>query len=347
MTERARLGLLLPAGPEASPAVVAERAREAELAGFGSAWTIEDYYSWECFAALGYVAAATERIELGVGITTPYVRSPAVLASAAATLDRCANGRFTLGIGRSTAALLRQIGIADRTPLTMLAETAEALRLLWTGATIDYHGKFVELDRVRLEALPEQGSVPIWFGVLGPKALRAAGRFADGALITTFVGVPYVRWAAEQVRAGAIEAGRDPNAVEIAIMVRVRVGMDRERALDEAKTALALAYAMPGRGELLLRDSGIDLAVLDPMRAALRIDELVAEGLEPYLHALERVDAASVAATVPTDLVERSMVAGDPAACRAGLAAFMAAGATRILVESPQPAAELIAALGE
>lgn len=341
MTESAtpRLGLLLPLGSAATAQAIADRAREAEAAAFDAAWVIEDYYSWECFSTLGYVAAVTDRIALGVGVTTPYIRPTALLASAAATLDRFARGRFRLGIGRSTGALLSQIGIADRAPLAMLSETATALRELWQGEAVTFHGKAVELDRVRLEVTPPSGRIPISFGVVGPRALRAAGRVADGVLLTSFCPAPYVRWAVEQVRAGAAEANRDPSEIEVAAIIVTRVTPDPAAELEALKPGLALAYAMPGRGERLLTGSDVDPAVLAPMRAALRIDELVAEGLEPYLHAFERADPAAVAATVPAEMVADASIVGDPAQCRTRLAEYVAAGVDHVIVESPQPAA--------
>jgi alkanesulfonate monooxygenase SsuD/methylene tetrahydromethanopterin reductase-like flavin-dependent oxidoreductase (luciferase family) len=340
-----RLGLLLPLGPTPAASDIANRAREAEAAGFDSAWVIEDYYSWECFASLGYLAAVTERIALGVSVTTPYIRPAALLASAAATLDQFAGGRFLLGIGRCTGALLGQIGIEDRLPLTTLRETTEALRLLWQGGTVSYHGKTVEIDRIVPDVLPVNGRIPILFGAIGPKALRLAGRIADGVVLTSFAPVPYVRWAAEEVRAGAAEAGRDPSEVEIVAMVTTRVTDDPGAALDELKPWLGLAYGMTGRGELLLRDSGTDLDGLAPIRSVLRIEEIVAEGLEPYLYAYKRVRPEDVAAVVPSSLVEQAAIVGDVARCRSRLAEYVAAGVDHVIVDSPQPAEVLIRAL--
>jgi 5,10-methylenetetrahydromethanopterin reductase len=345
-TEKApRLGLLLPLGPTATAADITNRAREAEAAGFDSAWVIEDYYSWECFASLGYLAAVTERIALGVSVTTPYVRPTALLASAAATLDQFAGGRFVLGIGRCTAALLGQIGIEDRVPLAMLRETTEALRLLWQGGTVSYHGKTVEIDRVVPDVQPVNGRIPILFGAIGPKALRLAGRIADGVVLTSFAPVPYVRWAARQVRAGAAETGRHPSTVEIVAMIATRVTDDPGAALDELKPWLGLAYGMTGRGGLLLQDSGTDLGVLEPIRAKLQIEEIIAEGLEPYLHAYKRVRPEDVAATVPDSLVDAAAIVGNAERCRARLAEYITVGVDHVIVDSPQPAEELVRVL--
>lgn len=340
-----RLGLLLPLGPAASAAAIAARGQEAEAAGFDSAWVIEDYYSWECFASLGYLAAITQRIALGVSVTTPYIRPAALLASAAATLDQFAGGRFLLGIGRCTKSLLGQIGIEDRSPLTMLRETTEALRAYWQGGTVTYMGKVVTIDRVVPDVLPVSGRIPILFGAIGPKALQLAGQVADGVILTSFAPVPYVRWAVEQVRAGATKAGRDPAAVEIIAIITTRLTDDAASAIAELKPWLALAYGMTGRGELLLQGSDVDLAVLAPIRERLRIDEIVAEGLEPYLHAYKRVDPADVGACVPDRLVAEAAIVGTPAECQDRLAAYAAAGVDHVIVDSPQPAADLLEAL--
>jgi alkanesulfonate monooxygenase SsuD/methylene tetrahydromethanopterin reductase-like flavin-dependent oxidoreductase (luciferase family) len=339
------LGLLLPLGSTATARAIADRAQEAEEAGFDSAWVIEDYYSWECFASLGYLAALTSRIEIGVSVTTPYVRPTALLASAAATLDQFAGGRFTLGLGRCTGTLLGQIGIVDRMPLTTLRETTEALRALWAGGKVSYEGKTVSIDRVVPDVVPVHGTMPILFGAIGPKALRLAGEVADGVILTPFAPVAYARWAAEQVHAGANAADRDPGELRIVAMIATRVTDDEEAAIEELKPWLALAYGMSGRGELLLTGSDVDLALLEPMRWELKIDEILSEGLEPYLHAFLRVQPAAVAGVVPGELVSAAALIGNPASVRARLAEYLQAGVTHVIVDSPQDARALAGAL--
>ncbi len=340
-----KLGLLLPLGSMATAAEIARRAVEAETAGFDSAWVIEDYYSWECFSSLGYLAAKTERISLGVGVTTPYIRPAALLASAAATLDQFAGGRFLMGFGRCTGTLLGQIGIEDRKPLTTLRETTEACRWLWQGGEVSYQGETVMLDRVVPDVVPVHGRVPIYYGAIGPKALRLAGQIADGIIITGFAPVGYVRRAVEQVHAGARDAGRNPSELEIIAMIATRITDDAGAAVEEMKPWLGLAYGMSGRGELLLQGSEVDLSVLEPIRAKLQIDAFRAEGLEPYLHAYKRIAPAEVAAVVPNDLVVNASIIGDAAICRARLAEYVDAGVTHVIVDSPQEAGDLHALL--
>ena len=79
----------------------------AEGAGFESLWVTERYFHEETFSLLGYLAAATKTIKLGLGVTNPYTRNPALLAMSTATLDRISGGRFSLGLGRSERGVIR------------------------------------------------------------------------------------------------------------------------------------------------------------------------------------------------------------------------------------------------
>ncbi|MCA9858650.1 MAG: LLM class flavin-dependent oxidoreductase [Thermomicrobiales bacterium] len=340
-----RFGLLLPLGGFATPQSIASRAVEAEAAGFDSAWVIEDYYSWEAFGSLGYVAAVTKRVELGISVTTPYVRSAPLLASSAATLDQFADGRLILGLGRSSGTMLGQIGIDDRKPFATMREYTEAMRLLWRGGEMSYDGQVVKIDRIVPDMTPVDGSVPIVIGAIGPKMLELAGEIADGVVLTGFSPPAYVAWAVEHVAAGAARAGRNLSELDIIVMVATRITDEIASATEELKPWLGLAYGMNGRGEIFLTGSGIDPTVLEPIRQALKIDEILSEGLEPYLHSYKRVTPASVAATVPDHLVTAAAVISPPDAARAQLQAFIDAGATHIIVDSPQPADVLLNAL--
>lgn len=340
-----KFGLLLPLGGSASAQTIAGRAIEAETAGFDSAWVIEDYYSWEAFGSLGYVAAVTERIGLGISVTTPYIRSAPLLASSAATVDQFSNGRLLLGLGRSSGTMLNQIGITDHKPFTTMREYVEALRRLWLGGEVSYAGQIVRIDRIVPDVQPVNGTIPIVIGAIGPKMLQMAGEIAGGVVLTGFSPPAYVRWAREQVTLGAERAGRDPATVEIIVMVATRITDEIGTAIDELKPWLGLAYGMTGRGEIFLTNSGIDIEVLDPIRKALLIDEILNEGLEPYLHSYKRVSLESVAAMVPDRLVINASVIGAPGEARAQLRTFVEAGATHIIIDSPQPAELLIQSL--
>src|SRR5262249_61205646 len=110
----ARLGIVLYHGIDGGPELK-EYGRIAEEAGFDSLWVTERYFHEETFSLLGFLAAATRRIKLGVGVVNPYTRNPALLAMAGATLGRISRGRFLLGRGRSGGpGVPNRIGIPHR-----------------------------------------------------------------------------------------------------------------------------------------------------------------------------------------------------------------------------------------
>ena len=93
--------------------------------------------------------------------------------------------------------------------------------------------------------------VPIMICATGPKNLRLAGALADIVMIYVGVSAASVRWAIEHVRAGAEEAGRDPDSVEIAALCAMCVSDDQEEAWAECRWAPAacanhIAYALRG-----------------------------------------------------------------------------------------------------
>ena len=93
-------GIVLYHGIDSGPEL-AGYGRMAEDAGFDSLWVTERYFHEETSSMLGYLAATTEQIRLGVGVVNPFTRSPALLGMGAATLDRLSSGRMMLGLGRS------------------------------------------------------------------------------------------------------------------------------------------------------------------------------------------------------------------------------------------------------
>ena len=129
----AQLGLVLQHGIEEG-AQLSGYGERAERLGYDSLWVTERYFHEETFSLLGYLAARTERISLGVGVVNPYTRHPALIAMAAATLDRISGGRLLLGLGRSERHVIEgAMGIPYRRSLTRLGETIEQIRALLAG----------------------------------------------------------------------------------------------------------------------------------------------------------------------------------------------------------------------
>ena len=304
----ARLGMVLYHGIDSGPELESY-ARAAETAGYESLWVTERYFHEETFTLLGFLAALTQRMKLGVGVTNPYTRHPALLAMASATLDRVSGGRFILGMGRSEPFIIRdRLGLDYRQPRTVLAEAVGSVRHLLAGERVDAAGRQATLRDTRLAILPVQQPLPIYLAALGPQALRLAGAIADGVILNAYVPTGYVRYAVREIREAARQAGRDPEGIDITCMLVVRLTPDAGAIIPGLKQRLVRLLAEPHVGEILLAQGGFDVGILEPLRGAA-----------------SRSDATAVE-LVSDDMVEAFYLVGDAATCRARIADYRAAG---------------------
>ncbi len=302
-------GIVLYHGIE-SGAELANYGRMAEDAGFDSLWVTERYFHEETFSMLGYLAARTERIRLGVGVVNPYTRNPALLGMGAATLDRLSGGRMMLGLGRSDAEVISgRMGMEYRAPLSTLRGTVASLRRMWGGERVSAEYTGVRLSNVGLTLRPVQDRLPVYLAAIGPRALRLAGEVADGVLLNAYAPVEYIRWAASEIREAASDAGRDPRSIDIACMLIVRLTDDPDAMLPALRERVARLVAEPFTGEVLLGQGGFDTSTLTPVR------ELVAVGNE-----------SAAARYVSDELAEACYLLGDPARCRERIREYTDAG---------------------
>jgi G6PDH family F420-dependent oxidoreductase len=171
-------------------------ARRAEDSGFAFAFVSDHFHPWVdaqgqspfVWSVLGAIANATERLQVGTGVTCPLIRThPAIVAQAAATTAAMMPGRFILGLG--TGENLNEHVLGDRWPapderLEMLEEAIEIIRLLWEGGEQTHRGKHYTVDHARLYTLPDEPP-PIVVAAGAPKAAELAGRLADGLANTS------------------------------------------------------------------------------------------------------------------------------------------------------------------
>jgi G6PDH family F420-dependent oxidoreductase len=176
---------------EHAPGDLVAHARRAEEAGFDFLSISDHYHPWVSaqghspfvWSVLGGIAAVTDRVEVGVGVTCPTIRiHPAVVAHAAATTALLFEGRFFLGVGSGEA--LNEHVLGHRWPpaevrLKMLEEAVDVIRQLWTGDTVDHRGDFYEVENAKLFD-PPSPAPPIVVSAFGPKAIDLAARIGDG-----------------------------------------------------------------------------------------------------------------------------------------------------------------------
>jgi probable F420-dependent oxidoreductase len=199
----------------------------AEQQGFDQVWCWDSHVLWsECYSLLGYIAARTERVQLGTCVTNPRTRDATVLASAFATLDQMTGGgRVICGIGKGDSSVrLMKRGPAK---LADLERTIDVIRDLAAG-------ELVEIDGVPLRMEWSSARIPIYVAAYGPNALRLAGRKGDGVIFQ--IADPFfVEWALRQVHAGAEEAGPDPSEITVHCAVVSVVSDDLANAREQTR----------------------------------------------------------------------------------------------------------------
>jgi probable F420-dependent oxidoreductase len=188
----------------------------------------------EPLTALSYLAGATERIRLAAGVVILPERNPVLFAKQLATLDALSGGRLQLGVG---IGWLREeyeaLGVPWPERGRRMDEYMEVLRLLWQPGTAEYHGTYVDFDELRCEPKPLQaGGVPLIVGGHSAAAAKRAGRLGDGFMPSPFGGGGDVGPLVEQMRAAAVEAGRDPAAVELYAGCGADLSMVEQAAAD-------------------------------------------------------------------------------------------------------------------
>ncbi len=205
--------------------------RQAEENGFTYGWLFDSHVLWkEIYPLLTLMALNTTRMHLGPCVTNPITRDPTVTASALATLNVISGGRMEMGIGRGDSAR-RVIG---KTPTTLarLEWAVGIIRALASGQEVIYDGTAIRLTWA-------QGRLPIWIAGYGPKALRLAGRIADGVILQ-FADPHLIRWCLSFVYEGAREAGRDPASIQVMSAAPTLVSNDMARARDQVRWFPAL-----------------------------------------------------------------------------------------------------------
>ena len=309
-----KLGLVLYHGFETGTEL-ARYAKIAEREGYDSLWMTERSGHEEAFATLGYAAASTSRLRLGLGVANAYSRHPVLLAMAGATLDRLSGGRFILGLGASDRDVVEgKLGISHERPIAELERTVGSLRALFAGETVDDEAGRNKIRGVRLGVHPVAEPLPLYVAAAGPRALAMAGRVADGLILNTYSPTSYVRWAATTARR-AEESGRDPASLDVVCMLVVRLTDDPAALYPMFKERVARLLSEPHGGELLLKDSDFDPAL------AGRVRETAADG-----------GTKSAAALIPEAMVEQFYVLGDAARCKERLKEYREAGVDQPLL---------------
>jgi probable F420-dependent oxidoreductase len=245
-------------GAWATPRDLASFASRAEQAGYASLWTFQRllvpegshmdpvYQSvLDPLVALGYAAAVTARIRLGVAlINMPFI-SPGYLAKQATTVDVLASGRLDLGLGigwMPEEFVLTGASMARRG--ARAEEYLQVLRVLWADGVARFDGEFYTVPAGRQEPKPVQRpGPPVILGGMSHAAMERAGRAADGWMTSSRADLSRIGENIKVVRTAAADAGRDPEAVRIICRGVVRAGQEARSPETGERLLLSGSYA--------------------------------------------------------------------------------------------------------
>jgi probable F420-dependent oxidoreductase len=196
---------------------------------------VRAYYElMDPFLALNTAATVTARLKVGTGIALVTQRDPIVTAKMVSSIDQLSNGRFLFGVGNGwNQDEIENHGTAFTSRHKLARERIEAMKTIWTQEEPEYHGEFVNFDKMKQWPKPRQKPhPPIIVGGAFPYAARRAIRYGDG-------WIPRDDWldrdgiaVLDQFRAMAREAGRDPADLPISTF-RVPDNIERLRRYRE------------------------------------------------------------------------------------------------------------------
>lgn len=254
-----RLGLNLGywgAAPEDNVAL----AQEADRLGFHSVWTAEAYGS-DAVSPLVWLAAKTEKINVGTAIMQMTARVPAMTAMTAVTIDLLTGGRMLLGIGASGPQVVEGWhGVPYGKPVTRAREYIEIVRQIWKReAPLEHHGEHYDIPTkdgsglgkpLKLIIHPLRDSIPIYLAAVGPNNVALAAELADGWLPIFFspdrMDV-YREWLDEGFARST--ATKNIANFDIAPTVTIEMGDDVAACRNKIKPHLALYIGGMGARE--------------------------------------------------------------------------------------------------
>lgn len=239
-----------------SPSELLRFARLAEELGFDSVFVSDHFQGWRhsgghapfALAWLGALGASTSRIVMGTSVLTPTFRyHPSIVAQAFGTLGELFPQRVILGIGtgeslnETPATGMPWPPQAERT--ARFREAVELIKLLWREERVSFEGKFYRTENATIYDRPKE-PVPIYIAAAGPVIAKLAGEQGAGFICTSGKKRElYSETLLPSVNAGLTKAGREPNAIDRMIEMKVSFDSDYARALEDTRHWGALALS--------------------------------------------------------------------------------------------------------
>ena len=232
--------IMLSGNGELSSQQFPEICTQAEQKGFDGLWfgetTLRDASVLATIAAL-----STKRVQLGTSIVNVFTRTPGQLAMMGTTINELSGGRFTLGLGVSTAAIVDNWhGQSFQKPVHRVEETVKLLRQYFSGERFSYQGaySFPKSARLRLHTPPK-----IAVAALNDYMIKKAAHLADRIILNLYPP-ERMKHAISIIKAAHEGTGGKSRPI-LSVMLYAIVSGDSEKGLDAAKDLVSFYASAP------------------------------------------------------------------------------------------------------
>ncbi len=260
-------------------------ARQTEESGCTGGFWIAEAYHWfrnyghesrGCFTSLAAAVMATRDIPIGLGITSPYMRHPTILASESNAIDELSGGRFIMGLGAGKVGTeYLDLDMKKFTAVRTHAEAVEMIRGVASGQPFAYDGELFRCDMpgIDRQARGLRTDIPVYIGATGPYMQRLAGKIADGVLLPGLTSPGFTRYAREKCWAGAEAVGRElPADFPVGGVILAACSEDGAKAKDATRSYVGTYIINKLRNiknAVILSSSGLADETWEPFRAAI------------------------------------------------------------------------------
>lgn len=303
---------------------VVEYVRAAERLGCETAWSAEAW-GMESISSLAYLAAVTDKINLGTGIMQISARTPATAALTALSMAQISGDRFRLGLGVSGPQVVEGMhGDSFARPLSRLREYIDIVRMGLNGERMRYEGEHYVLPRPGGEgkalrsSIPPKPDLPIYLATLGPRMLEFTGEVADGWLGTSFIP-EHADVLLDPIRAGAARVGRSIDDIDIQVNANLVISDDVDQLLDGARGGMAFTLGAMGSATTNFYNSAYSRAGFADV--AEEVQRLWVDG-----------DKAAATAAVPDELLLLAHPIGTEEMVRNRIRAYADTGVTGVRI---------------
>jgi F420-dependent oxidoreductase-like protein len=311
----------------------ARQVAELEKVGLDVVWVAEAY-GYDAPSLMGYLAARTERVEIGAAILPIYSRTPTLIAMTAAGIDALSGGRCILGLGASGPQVIEGFhGVPYDRPLTRTREIIDVCRKVWAReAPLTHDGAVFHIPlpagegtglgkALKIIGHPVRPRIPIWVAALGEKNVAMTAEVADGWLPLFFVPDKAKVVFGASIDAGTAKRDASLEPLQIAAGGLLAIGEEAEvapiRELGRATAALYIG-GMGAKGKNFYNELAVRYGY---EKEAAEVQDLYLSG-----------NKKEAAAKVPAELIEATSLCGPVGYLRDRLAAMAEAGVTHLNV---------------